>query len=97
MFVASLSYEEFLRDDKSVFAVIRALKIIGEAAKHVPDEFRRKNPDVPWKELAGMRDILIHRCFGIDPGAVWTVAKEEIPQFRHLLEEILEEYKDETG
>ena len=96
MFVAKMNYEEFIKDDKSAFAVIRALEIIGEAAKHVPDEFRSQNPEIPWKDLAGMRDILIHRYFGVDPETVWTVVKEEIPQFRPLLEKILKEYEDET-
>ncbi|MCP4105809.1 MAG: DUF86 domain-containing protein [Desulfobacteraceae bacterium] len=96
MFVADMNYEEFIKDDKSAFAVIRALEIIGEAAKYIPDEFRSENPDVPWKDLAGMRDVLIHRYFGVDLETVWTVVKEEIPLFRPLLEKILKEYKNET-
>lgn len=96
IFVADMSYEEFIKDDKSAFAVIRALEIIGEATKHIPDEFRKENPDVPWKELAGIRDILIHRYFGVDLETVWTVVKEEIPLFRPLLEKILKKYENET-
>ena len=60
-FVDGMTLEDFARDDKSLFAVIRALEIAGEAAKRVPDAIRTDHPDVPWRSLAGMRDKLIPR------------------------------------
>ena len=60
-FVGGMTLEDFARDDKSLFAVIRALEIAGEAAKRVPDVIRSAHPDVPWRSLAGMRDKLIPR------------------------------------
>lgn len=65
-FVGKLSYEEFSQDDKSVFAVVRALEIIGEATKNIPDDIRKAHDEVPWKDMAGMRDVLIHDYFGAD-------------------------------
>ncbi len=62
-FVGNLSYEEFSEDDKTVFAVVRALEIVGEATKNIPNDIRNEYLEVPWKDMAGMRDILIHDLF----------------------------------
>jgi uncharacterized protein with HEPN domain len=55
-FVESMSYEEFAQDDKTIFAVVRAIEIIGEAVKNLPDEIKVQYPEIPWKSMAGMRD-----------------------------------------
>ena len=75
-FVEGMSYEEFVQDDKTVFAVVRAIKIIGEAVKNVPDDIKKKYPEVPWKGMAGMRDKVIHGYFGVDLKVVWDTIKE---------------------
>ncbi len=91
MFVANMDHDEFVTDEKTSFAVIRALEIIGEAAKHIPDEFRKENSDIPRKDLAGMRDVLIHQYFGVDPETVWTVIKDEMPQLSPYFKKILKD------
>jgi uncharacterized protein with HEPN domain len=88
-FVAGLSYEQFSADKKTFNAVLRALEVIGEAAKNVPSDIRRKNPEIPWREMAGMRDKVIHLYFGVDPEAVWLAVKERIPAIRPRIVRVL--------
>ena len=78
-FVEGLQYEEFRKDDKTASAVIRKLEIIGEAAKQIPTRIRQTHPELPWTEMARMRDKLIHSYFGVDHEIVWKVVKERLP------------------
>jgi uncharacterized protein with HEPN domain len=88
-FIQGISYDRFASDKKTLNAVLRSVEVIGEAAKKVPDEIRAKYPSVPWKEMAGMRDKLIHFYFGVDREAVWLVVKERLPALAPLIEQIL--------
>jgi uncharacterized protein with HEPN domain len=78
-FVASMSNEEFQGDHKTVFAVIRALEIIGEATKRIPDDFRQQYPEVPWREMAGIRDKLIHDYLRVNVNVVWKTVRDDLP------------------
>ncbi len=88
-FVEGMSFEIFKEDDKTVFAVIRALEVIGEAVKNVPEESRDAAAHIPWKQIAGMRDILIHEYFGVDLETLWQTVKVNIPQTKPLLSAFL--------
>jgi uncharacterized protein with HEPN domain len=88
-FVEGMSFDEFKTDDKTSSAVIRKFEIIGEAAKQVPEEIRNKYPLIPWKEMAGMRDRLIHFYFGIKYELVWHTIKDVIPQVKPAIQDIL--------
>jgi uncharacterized protein with HEPN domain len=92
-FVQDMGFEEFKRDDKTVSAVIRKFEIVGEATKQIPEEIKKKSPQTPWKEMAGMRDRLIHFYFGVDYQLVWTAIKERIPRVKVSIEKILKEGK----
>ena len=88
VFVHGMSFEEFLKDDKTSSAVIRKFEIMGEAAKQVPEEIRMKYPAIPWKEMAGMRDRLIHFYSGIDYRLVWESIQNRLPKVREQLRKI---------
>ena len=90
-FVENISYDEFTRDDKTLFAVIRAIEIIGEAVKNIPEDIRRDYPEIPWKGMAGMRDKVIHDYFGVDSKVVWDTIKNRFPEVRPLFERMLED------
>ncbi len=89
-FVSGLTFEDFVDDRKTQFAVIRALEIIGEATKNIPYEVREKYPSVPWKDLAGIRDKLIHTYFGVNLKVVWLSVKEGIPEAKPDIKCILD-------
>jgi uncharacterized protein with HEPN domain len=93
-FVRGFSFEQFAGDKRTFNAVVRSLEVIGEAAKNVPDEIRRQYPLVPWKEMAGMRDKVIHFYFGVNKEAVWIAVKERIPAVRPMVEKIMQDQKN---
>lgn len=84
-FTEGMTAEDFLRDRKTRDAVIRNCEVIGEAIKHIPEDFRLMHPDVDWKGLAGLRDILIHQYFGVDYIALWNIVTSECPTYRATL------------
>ncbi len=89
-FVKGFDFDRFCEDRKTVYAVIRVVEIIGEAVKNIHDTTKKDNPDIPWKQLAGMRDKLIHGYFGVDMIILWKAATEELPQLKSLFLKILE-------
>lgn len=88
-FIQDMDLETFKADDKTVSAVIRKLEIIGEAAKGVPEEIRSSHPHIPWREMSGMRDKLIHFYFGVDYDLVWATVKRRLPDVKGWMKEIV--------
>jgi uncharacterized protein with HEPN domain len=71
--------------------VVRALEIIGEAARHIPRNLRLKYPDVPWSKLTGMRDKLIHDYFGVDLEVLWKTVQQDLPELQQAVAKMLKE------
>lgn len=86
-----LDREAFLADETLRRAFVRSIEVIGEAAKNLPDDFRREHATVDWRAMAGMRDRLIHGYFGVDHAIVWDVAVNKVPSLREKIRRILEE------
>ncbi len=78
----------FETDEKTIDAVIRNLEIIGEAAKHIPIETRKRHPEIPWKEIIGMRNKVIHEYFGVDWEILWQTVSEDIPQLKKQIAKV---------
>jgi len=94
-FVKGFDFEEFSKDTKTIYAVVRALEIIGEATKNLPTSLRSNHPEVPWKDMAGFRDKVIHGYFGVDLEVVWDTAVKDAPFLKPLIANILDEKKKE--
>jgi uncharacterized protein with HEPN domain len=89
-----LSYDQFAGDFRVNFAVVRALEIVGEATKRLPPKLRDKYPDIPWRDMAGMRDRIIHGYDVVDLRIVWDTVKKRIPMIKAALVGILDDYQD---
>ncbi len=94
-FVGDMTLEELQADEKTSSAVIRKFEIIGEASKHIPPKIRGEYKDIQWTSMAGMRDRLIHAYFGIDYNLVWPAIKNEIPNLKPKLKNLLSNMEQE--
>ena len=98
-FVSGMDFGDFKRDDKTASAVVRKLEVMGEAAKNVPKSFWNRYPAVSWKEMARMRDKIIHFYFGIDYEIVWNVIQNRLPAVKLAIANLIcqeKKKKDES-
>ena len=90
-YTAAVALQTFSQDEKTVDAVVRNLEIIGEAVKQVPESVRLHHPEVDWKRIAGLRDILIHAYFEIDLEIVWDIVQGKLPTLEQQIKRIIEQ------
>ena len=94
-FTAKVDFPSFLQNEEKIFAVEKALEIIGEAVKNLPLSIRLAYPQVPWRNIAGMRDKLTHQYWRVDVEVVWKAVIKDIPQLKLTISEILEDMQPE--
>ena len=87
-YITGKSKEDFMESSALQDSVIRRIEIIGEAIKNLPEAVKKQHTDVPWKNIAGMRDILIHEYFGVDLDLIFEVVRKDIPELKAKLSEI---------
>lgn len=93
MFVAGMSYEQFEDDMRTNFAVTRALEIVGEATRRLPVSFREQYPNIPWQDMAGMRDKIIHGYDNVNLRIAWDVVSRDMPEVKPQIQQILKDYE----
>jgi len=93
LYTADLSIDEFVEDNLVYDAVLRNIEIIGEAVKQVPTEIRDQYPDIEWRRIAGMRDIVAHHYFSIHDEIVWDIVENKIPALQNQIKAVLENLK----
>lgn len=90
-YTKDLSYEDFVKNQMIIDAVVRNLEIIGEAARNIPKSIQKKYKDVPWNRMIGLRNIVIHGYFGIDLSIIWEIITKNLPETKPSLLKILKE------
>lgn len=87
-YIGDISKENLDKNQGLKDSIVRRLEIIGEATKNIPDDFREKYSEVPWKKIAGLRDVIIHTYFNIDLDIIWDIVKNDLPNLKKEIEKI---------
>lgn len=93
-FAEGMNLEEFMKDEKTNYAIVRCIEIVGEAAKQIPIDIRENYSQIPWRDMAGMRDKLIHFYFGLNTEKIWLLIKEDIPRLKASLSQVFAELEE---
>ncbi len=93
-YTKNISKEDFMRNIQLQDSVIRRLEIIGEATKNIPSYLREKYSDIPWKEIGGMRDVLIHAYFGVNSERVWNTITKDFQKLKQQIKKMIQEEKN---
>ena len=91
-YTESTTYKNFLNDNVIQDAIIRRFEIIGEATKNIPMKIRKEYPEIPWRQMAGMRDMLTHEYFGIAIKRIWDTAQKDLPKLKKQIAKLLEKF-----
>lgn len=88
-YTQAMSFSAFVKDDRTYDAVVRNLEVIGEAAKKLPKSFRDQNPEIAWRKIAGLRDVLAHGYFDLEAKIIWDVVENHVPALRKAVKAML--------
>jgi uncharacterized protein with HEPN domain len=90
-YVSSVSFGEFAKNTMMIDAIVRNFAVIGEGAKNLPDEFKAAHSEIPWGQIMGMRNKVVHEYFGIDEEMIWKTIEHDIPVLKSLIEKLVDE------
>lgn len=93
-FTSGMTYDEFIEDERTVDAVLRNFEVIGEAAKSTPECIKKRNDELPWREMAGMRDKLIHGYATVDLEIIWKTVTDDIPELHSKIRDLRAELRE---
>jgi uncharacterized protein with HEPN domain len=95
-YVEQMEFEDFRRDEKTIDAVIRNFIVIGEAARHIPDDISDKYPNIPWRVMGDMRNFAVHEYWGVETRTIWKTIREDLPPLLPVLNQVIDSEKDEA-
>lgn len=93
-YVKKIDYDSFAENSMMIYACVKQLEIIGEAASHVSGKTRKQFPQIEWKEIIGLRNILVHEYFGVDKKIVWDIIKDNLPNLKQDIKKMLSKLED---
>jgi uncharacterized protein with HEPN domain len=92
-FTSGLTMEDYLHDRKTQDAVVHNLEVMGEATKNLSDELRTDHPTIPWRDISGTRDRLVHHYFGINQDIVWQIITQDLPAVKGQIKQLIQEFQ----